>query len=300
MSVLHGPRRELRRVLVGGAPYWAEPADGGLRLADGRWVGEPGACYLPPCAPSKILCVHANFSSRVYEVTGNPDLPATPTYFQKPVTALNTHGGELVRPEGSKYLNYEGESAAVIGRPTRNVLPAEVWDHLAGFAVANDVGLQDMRDTDGGSMLRVKGQDGFCPIGPGLVSGIDIRQSVIRSFRNGVLVQEGAVADMIFGIDYLIADLARHITLMPGDVVLTGTPANSRPLDLGDLIEIEVTGLGRLSNRVVAAPTPRAALGHQPTDSADVQRVALGNDERLPESIKAAARAAATANQRAS
>jgi 5-oxopent-3-ene-1,2,5-tricarboxylate decarboxylase/2-hydroxyhepta-2,4-diene-1,7-dioate isomerase len=300
MTVLDGPRRELRRVLVAGTPYWAEPAEGGLRLADGRWVDEQGVRHLPPCSPSKILCVHANFSSRIYEVTGKPDAPASPTYFQKPVTALNAHGGELVRPEGCKYLNYEGEIAAVIGRPTRNVLPHEVWDHLAGFAVSNDVGLQDMRDTDAGSMLRVKGQDGFCPLGPGLVSGIDIRRSIIRSFRNGVLVQEGAVADMIFGIDYLVADLARHITLMPGDVVLTGTPANSRPLDIGDLIEIEVTGLGRLSNRVVAAPAPRAAVGHQPTDSRDVQRVALGNDERLPDSIKAAARAAATANEKAS
>jgi len=298
MSVLDGPRRELRRVMVAGTPYWAEPAEEGLRLADGRVVDEQVVRYLPPCTPSKILCVHTNFRSRIYEFAGKPTAPPTPTYFQKPVTALNAHGGELVRPQGCKYLNYEGEIAAVIGRPTRNVLPDEVWDHLAGFAVSNDVGLQDMRDTDAGSMLRVKGQDGFCPVGPGLVSGIDVRRSIIRSFRNGVLVQEGAVADMIFGIDYLIADLARHITLMPGDVVLTGTPANSRPLEVGDLIEVEVTGLGRLSNRVVAAPAPRASVGHQPTDSDDVRRVALGNDERLPESIKAAR--SATLNERAS
>jgi 5-oxopent-3-ene-1,2,5-tricarboxylate decarboxylase/2-hydroxyhepta-2,4-diene-1,7-dioate isomerase len=288
MSVLDGPRREIRRVVIAGSAYWAEPVEAGLRLADGRLVDEDAVRYLPPCAPSKILCVHTNFRSRIYEFSGKSTALPAPTYFQKPVTALNAHGGELVRPEGSLYLNYEGEIAAVIGRPTRNILPEEVWDHLAGFAVANDVGLQDMRDTDGGSMLRVKGQDGFCPLGPGLVSGIDIRQSVIRSFRNGVLVQEGAVAEMIFGIDYLIADLARHITLMPGDIVLTGTPANSRPLDVGDLIEVEVTGLGRLANRVVAAPAPRATVGHQPTDSDEVRRVALGNDERLPEAIKAA------------
>jgi 5-oxopent-3-ene-1,2,5-tricarboxylate decarboxylase / 2-hydroxyhepta-2,4-diene-1,7-dioate isomerase len=121
-----------------------------------------------------------------------------------------------------------------------------------------------------------------------LVSGIDIRQSMIRSYRNGVLVQEGAVAEMIFGIDYLVADLARHITLMPGDVILTGTPANSRPLEVGDLIEIEVTGLGRLSNRVVTGAAPSAMVGHQPTDTDEVRRVALGNDERLPAAIKAA------------
>lgn len=288
MNVLQGPRREIRRVSIAGSAYWAEPVEGGLKLADGRLVDEASVRYLPPCTPSKILCVHTNFRSRIHEFSGKSVAPPAPTYFQKPVTALNAHGGELVRPEGALYLNYEGEIAAVIGRPTRNVLPEEVWAHLAGFAVSNDVGLQDMRDTDGGSMLRVKGQDGFCPIGPGLVSGIDISGSIIRTYRNGVLVQEGAAAEMIFGIDYLIADLARHITLMPGDVVLTGTPANSRPMDLGDLIEVEVTGLGRLANSVVAAPAPRSSVGHQLTDSEEVRRVALGNDERLPEAIKAA------------
>lgn len=91
---------------------------------------------------------------------------------------------------------------------------------------------------------------------------------------------------MLFPIDYIIADLARHITLVPGDVVMTGTPANSRPMNVGDLIEVEVTGLGRLSNRVVSAPAPRATVGHQPTDTDGVRRVALGNDERLPAQLK--------------
>ena len=292
MSVLTGPRREIRRIMIEGSAYWASPVEGGLQLGDGRVVEETRVRYLPPCEPTKILCVHTNFRSRVYEFTGKPSAPPSPTYFQKPITALNAHGGELVRPEGCHYLNYEGEIAAVVGRPMRNVQPDEVWDHLAGFAVSNDVGLHDMRDTDMGSMLRVKGQDGFCPIGPGLVSGVDVRQSMIRTYRNGVLAQEGAVADMIFGIDYLVADLARHITLVPGDIILTGTPANSRPLEPGDLIEVEVTGLGRLSNRVVSSPAPRAAVGHQPTNSDDVRRVALGNDERLPDVIKAAQAAA--------
>jgi 5-oxopent-3-ene-1,2,5-tricarboxylate decarboxylase / 2-hydroxyhepta-2,4-diene-1,7-dioate isomerase len=286
MSVLEGPRRELQHVLVSGSAYWAEPVAQGLRLADGRIIEGP-VSYLPPCQPSKILCVHTNFASRIFEFTGKANIPASPTYFQKPITALNAHQGEIVRPEGYKFLNYEGEIAVVIGRPTRNIQPQAAWDHIAGFAVSNDLGVHDMRDTDMGSMLRVKGQDGFCPVGPGLVSGIDIRQSIIRSYRNGLLVQEGAVSEMIFGIDYLIADLARHITLMPGDVILTGTPANSRPLDVGDLIEIEVTGLGRLANRVVSCPAPSAMVGHQPTDTDEVRRVALGNDERLPEAIKA-------------
>jgi 5-oxopent-3-ene-1,2,5-tricarboxylate decarboxylase / 2-hydroxyhepta-2,4-diene-1,7-dioate isomerase len=287
MSVLDGPRRELRHVVHNGTAYWAEYRQGELHLGDGRVLAERAVQHLPPCAPTKILCVHLNYRSRLYEFTGGDKAPATPTYFQKPLTALNAHGGELVRPEGCKYLNYEGEVAAIIGKVARNITRDEVWDHLAGFAVANDVGLQDMRDTDAGSMLRVKGPDGFCPVGPGLVSGVDVRKSTLRTYRNGRLVQEGAVGEMIFPIDYLVADLARHITLLPGDVILTGTPANSRPMAVGDLIEVEVTDLGRLGNRVVSAPAPRAAVGHQPTDTDSVRRVALGNDERLPPKIKA-------------
>jgi 5-oxopent-3-ene-1,2,5-tricarboxylate decarboxylase/2-hydroxyhepta-2,4-diene-1,7-dioate isomerase len=289
MSVLDGPRKELRRVIHGGTTYWAEWRDGQLHLDDGRAISEAAVQHLPPCNPSKILCVHVNYRSRYFEFAGSDKVPPTPTYFQKPLTALNAHGGELVRPEGCKYLNYEGEVAAVIGKVTRNVTRDEVWDCLAGFAAANDVGLQDMRDTDAGSMLRVKGPDGFCPIGPGLVSGIDIRKSVLRTWRNGKLAQEGAIGEMIFGIDYLIADLARHITLLPGDVILTGTPANSRPMEPGDVIEIEVSQVGRLTNKVVTPPGPLAQLGHQPTDTGSVRRVALGNDERLPARIKQAA-----------
>jgi 5-oxopent-3-ene-1,2,5-tricarboxylate decarboxylase / 2-hydroxyhepta-2,4-diene-1,7-dioate isomerase len=163
------------------------------------------------------------------------------------------------------------------------VLPEEAWDCIAGFTVVNDVGQQDFRDTDAGSMLRVKGMDGFCPIGPGIVTGVDVRQSTLRTFLNGKLVQEANVGEeMVFGIDYQIADIARYITLMPGDLILSGTPANSRPMQPGDTIEVEVSGLGRLTNYVVEGPDARATVGHMPTDSDEVRRVALGFDARLP------------------
>ncbi|HZP28347.1 MAG TPA: fumarylacetoacetate hydrolase family protein [Acidimicrobiia bacterium] len=279
MSVLEGPREEWRRVLHGGGAHWARPeGDDELVLGDGRRIAERDATYLAPCDPGKILCVHLNYQSRLDEFQ-NPGIE-TPTYFQKPTTALNAHRGVLARPEGTKYLNYEGEIAAVVGRPMRNVAPADVWDHLAGFAPANDVGLHDFRDTDSGSMLRVKGMDGFCPIGPGMVRGVDVRESVLRTYVNGRVVQEAPVSEMNFGIDYLLADLCRFITLLPGDVVLTGTPANSRPMDVGDVVEVEVTGLGRLTNTVVEIPGARHRVGHQPTDSKQVRAVALGSDYR--------------------
>jgi 5-oxopent-3-ene-1,2,5-tricarboxylate decarboxylase/2-hydroxyhepta-2,4-diene-1,7-dioate isomerase len=282
MNVLDGPRREQRHVIVDGTAYWTTAEGDELTLPDGRRVSAADVQHLPPCSPTKILATHLSFWSRQKENRPGAQ-PATPTYFSKPVTTLNAHGGELVRPASCQYLNYEGEIAVIIGRITKNVTPDEVWDCIAGFAVANDVGLHDFRDTDAGSMLRVKGQDGFCPIGPGIVSGIDVRQSTIRTFLNGQLVQNASVADeLMYGFDYQVADLARYITLVPGDIILTGTPANSRPMQVGDVVEVEVTGLGRLMNRVVNAPDPRTTVGHMPTDSTEVRRVALGADDRLP------------------
>lgn len=276
MSVLEGPREEWRRILHEGQPKWVRPDGERLHLLDGRSIAESDATYLPPCEPSKILCIHLNYESRRVEFRA--PMLETPTYFQKPTTALNSHRGTLLRPAGTKYLNYEGEVAVIIGKPMRNVGREEAWDYVAGFAPANDVGCQDFRDTDAGSMLRVKGQDGFCPIGPGIVSGVDVRKSTLRTFCNGKVVQEGAVAEMIFPIDYILADLCRFITLLPGDVILSGTPKNSRPMEIGDLIEVEVSGLGKLSNRVAEAPAPAHKVGHPGSDSEAVRRVALGSD----------------------
>lgn len=278
MNVLEGPRRELRRILDGGVARWVTPSADATELlvGDGRVVPEESATYLAPCDPTKILCIHLNYESRRVEFRA-PAL-TTPTYFQKPVSALNAHRGTLYRPAGCRYLNYEGELAVVIGRPMNNVAPGAVWDYIAGFAPANDVGLHDFRETDQGGMTRVKGQDGFCPLGPGLVSGLDVRAERLRTYLNGEVVQEDPIDAMTFGIDYILADLCRHISLAPGDVVLTGTPANSRPMEPGDVVEVEVTGIGRLTNTVAERPAPRHAVGHQPTDSDAVRAVALGGD----------------------
>jgi 5-oxopent-3-ene-1,2,5-tricarboxylate decarboxylase/2-hydroxyhepta-2,4-diene-1,7-dioate isomerase len=276
MSVLHGPRVESRRILHEGQPKWVSVAGDRLILADGRTIAEAETIYLPPCDPSKILCIHLNYESRRIEFRAPP--LDTPTYFQKPVTALNAHRGHLARPANAKYLNYEGEVGVIIGKPMRNVGREEAWDYIAGFTPANDVGCQDYRDTDAGSMLRVKGQDGFCPVGPGIVSGVDIRNSTLRTYINGKMVQEGNVSEMTFPIDYILADLCRFITLMPGDLILSGTPKNSRPMNIGDLVEVEVSGIGRLANRVVEAPAAAHLVGHQGSDTDSVRRVALGGD----------------------
>lgn len=275
-SVLDGPRREIRRIFHQGSAQWVSVSDDGaeLLLYDGRRVDESDSTYMAPCDPTKILCIHLNYDSRRVEFRAKP--LTTPTYFQKPLTALNSHRGVVYRPADCQFINYEGEIAAVIGAPMRNVGPDDVWHYVAGFMPSNDVGLHDFRDTDGGSMLRVKGQDGYCPVGPGLVSGIDIRRQTLRTYINGVVVQEDPVGNMTFPIDYILADLCRHITLLPGDIVLTGTPANSRPMNIGDVVEVEVTGVGRLINTVAECPAPVHVVGHQPTASDDVVRVARG------------------------
>ena len=269
--------REYRRILLEGYPLIVTPDGDDLVARDGRRIAEKDAIHLAPCEPKKIICVHLNYHSRVNEFMTK--LPSAPTYFHKPTTALNSHRGDIVRPERCQYLNYEGEIAIVIGRTCRNISPAEAGDYILGYSVANDYGLHDFRDTDSGSMLRVKGSDTLCPVGPGLVTGWDFRNKKIRTYVNGRVVQEGDTADMEWDMHYLVADIARTITLEPGDVLLSGTPAGSRPVQIGDVVDVEVEGLGRLSNRIVHGPVPiRDDCGAQPTATEEVLSTAMGGD----------------------
>jgi 5-oxopent-3-ene-1,2,5-tricarboxylate decarboxylase/2-hydroxyhepta-2,4-diene-1,7-dioate isomerase len=269
--------RETRRILLAGAVVEVERQGEELVADDGRRVKIADAQHLWPVVPSKIICVHLNHVSRVKEF--QIKLSATPTYFQKPTSSLNSHRGEIVRPKRCKWLNYEGEVAIVIGRRCRNISQKEAGDYIRGYTVANDYGLHDFRDTDAGSMLRVKGSDTLCPLGPGLVEGWDFHNKYLRTYVNGQLKQDGNTAEMTWDMHYLVADIARNITLEPGDVLLSGTPANSRPVQPGDLVEVEVEGLGRLSNTIVEGPEPiRDDVGAQPSESEEVLSTAQGGD----------------------
>ncbi len=268
---------EYRRILLDGAvtPVVVDGDD--LVAGDGRRVAAAGAVHLPPSEPTKVLCVHLNHVSRVEEFQAT--LPAAPTYFQKPVSALNSHGGDVVRPDRCRWLNYEGEIVIVIGTPCRNISPDEAAAHIAGYTIGNDFGLHDFRDTDAGSMLRVKGSDTLCPVGPGLVTDWDFHHKGIRTLVNGEVRQDGSTDEMTWDMHYLVADLARTITLLPGDLVFSGTPANSRSVEPGDVVTVEVEGLGALTNTIVTGPTPiRDDVGAQPTESEEVLSTALGGD----------------------
>jgi 5-oxopent-3-ene-1,2,5-tricarboxylate decarboxylase/2-hydroxyhepta-2,4-diene-1,7-dioate isomerase len=268
---------EYRRIYLNGSIVHTVRDGDWLVAADGRRVAIADAQHLPPTEPTKIIAVHLNYESRTKEFMTT--LPAAPTYFHKPITALNSHNGDVVRPEGCKWLNYEGEIVIVIGKVCRNIAPGDAGEYIAGYTVGNDFGLHDFRDTDAGSMLRVKGSDTLAPVGPGLVTDWDFRNRMIRTYVNGVVVQEDNTDNMEWDMHYLVADIARTITLMPGDMLFSGTPANSRPVQPGDVVEVEVDGLGRLRNTIVVGPTPiRTDVGAQPTESEEVVSTAMGGD----------------------
>lgn len=268
---------EYRRILMDGYPTIVERSDDELVAYDGRKVNVDEAVHLPPTEPRKIICVHLNYHSRVDEYMTR--LPVAPTYFHKPITALNTHKGDVVRPARCQWLNYEGEIAIIIGRHCRNVSQADAVNYIAGYSIANDYGLHDFRDTDAGSMLRVKGSDTLCPVGPGLVTDWDFHHKEIKTLVNGKVIQQDNTDNMEWDMYYLVADIARNITLEPGDVLLSGTPANSRPVQPGDVVTVEVEGLGSLQNKIVHGPIPiRDDVGAQPSSSEEVISTAMGGD----------------------
>lgn len=267
---------EFRRIEVEGKVLEVERQGDWLIAKDGRKFAIQDANHLPPAIPTKIIAVHLNYESRTKEFLTK--LPAAPTYFHKPITALNSHHGNVVRPKRCKWLNYEGEIVIIIGKTCKDISIEEAGEHIAGYSVGNDFGLHDFRDTDAGSMLRVKGADSLAPVGPGIVTDWDFRNKMIRTYVNGELKQEDNTDNMEWNMHYLVADIARTITLVPGDMIFSGTPAHSRPVQIGDIVEVEVEGIGRLSNTITEGHLIREGIGAQPTESEEVISTALGGD----------------------
>jgi 5-oxopent-3-ene-1,2,5-tricarboxylate decarboxylase/2-hydroxyhepta-2,4-diene-1,7-dioate isomerase len=237
--------------------------------------------WLAPVTPGKIIGTHLTYRSRAEEY-GMARLPSEPSYFMKPPSSVSGHGAPVIRPAGCRFLNYEGEVAVVIGRRCHGVSVEAALEYVAGYTIANDWGVHDFRHADRGSMLRVKGQDGFCPLGPAIVDAADVDPSdlTLRTFVNGEQVQYGHTGnDLLFSFAYQIADLARLITLEPGDVLLTGTPANSRPVEPGDVVEVEIEGIGRLQNTVMQSEDALADVGERPAVTAQTLHVALAIPE---------------------
>jgi 5-oxopent-3-ene-1,2,5-tricarboxylate decarboxylase/2-hydroxyhepta-2,4-diene-1,7-dioate isomerase len=269
------------RIEIDGTGLWGRLEGARVRTDDGLEIATKDAVWLPPVTPSKIIGVHLSYRSRLVEYAV-ARAPRQPSYFLKPPSALNAHLRVLRRPRGTRFLNYEGELAVIVGRRMHGVPERDVLDHVYGFAPANDVGLHDFRHADRGSMLRVKGQDGFLPIGPAVVTAGEWRPDdgfTLRTRLGGEIVQEADAADMLWDYRYQLADVCRLITLEPGDVVLTGTPANSRPMQPGDVVEVEISGMPALRNRVEDWDVDLSGPGEQPETSADTLHVALAIPE---------------------
>ena len=275
------------RVSVAGDPQWGQRTGDTITLDDGRTIGEADAVYLAPVTPSKIIAVHLTYRSRIDEYAAN--VPPYPSYFMKPPSTLNGHRGTIRRPRGARFLNYEGELAVVIGTRMKGVAVDAALDHVGGYLVANDVGLHDFRHADRGAMLRVKGQDGFLPLSPEVVPAdrFDPADFTLTTTVNGEAAQRSTADDLIWGVAYQLADLCRLITLEPGDVVLTGTPAHSRPMDVGDVVAVEIEGLGRVQNTVVDWDVDLSGAGEQLQTSANTLHVALAIPEEEAERMVA-------------
>jgi 5-oxopent-3-ene-1,2,5-tricarboxylate decarboxylase/2-hydroxyhepta-2,4-diene-1,7-dioate isomerase len=267
------------RVEIDGEPRWGRLDGATIVLDDGTAIQEPDARYLAPVEPTKILAVHLTYRSRIEEYAART--PPEPSYFVKPPSTLNGHRRPIRMARGARFLNYEGELAVVVGRRMKGLTLDRVLEHVAGYTCANDVGMHDFRHADRGSMLRVKGQDGFLPLGPEIVPAaeFDPGDFALRTYLNGQVVQETTADDLIFGVAYQLADLCRTITLEPGDVILTGTPANSRPMEPGDVVEVEIDGIGRLTNTIEEWDVDLSGPGEQLQVSAQTLHVALAIPE---------------------
>jgi 2-keto-4-pentenoate hydratase/2-oxohepta-3-ene-1,7-dioic acid hydratase in catechol pathway len=203
-----------------------------------------------PSRPTKIVCVGRNYLEHAREL-GN-EVPERPLLFFKPPSALVADGEAIVVPPESQQVEHEGEIAAIIGRRARRVAEAEAMAHVAAYAPLNDVTARDLQRTDG-QWTRAKGFDTFCPLGePAAAEGIDHAELEIVCRVNGEVRQQGRASQMAFSIPFLISYISGIMTLEPGDVIATGTPAGVGPLRPGDVVEVEIPGVGVLRNPVRA------------------------------------------------
>jgi 2-keto-4-pentenoate hydratase/2-oxohepta-3-ene-1,7-dioic acid hydratase in catechol pathway len=208
---------------------------------------------LAPVTPSKIICVGRNYRDHAKEL-GN-EVPSEPLLFFKPPSSLLAHRGTVMMPPQSERVDFEGELALVIGRRASKLAADADWrSYVRGYTIANDVTARDLQKKDG-QWTRAKGFDTFCPVGPVVSSEVDPEKGLILETRvNGELKQHGSTRDFIFSIPELLVYITAAITLEVGDLLLTGTPAGVGPVKAGDRVDVEIAGLGVLSNAFAAAP----------------------------------------------
>ena len=203
---------------------------------------------LHPCQPGKIMAVGLNYRSHL---DGRPQ-PAHPEMFYKPVTALQDPDGPIVIPRDATDVHYEGELVIVIGKPARNVSPEEARGAIFGVTCGNDVSERNWQHGQGKDLQwwRAKGSDTFAPLGPAIATGIDYGNLLLQTRLNGEIVQKQTTADLIFDCPSIVRWVSGWVTLLPGDLIYTGTPGSTRRLSPGDVVEVEIEKIGVLRNRV--------------------------------------------------
>jgi 2-keto-4-pentenoate hydratase/2-oxohepta-3-ene-1,7-dioic acid hydratase in catechol pathway len=229
-------------VLAGDPLYVGlQPTDEQLRLSDAR--------LLSPVLPrSKVVGIGKNYAAHAAEMGG--EVPDEPLMFLKPNTSVVGPGDPVFYPRQTEELHFEGELAVVIGRICRDVPKEKYADVIHGYTVGNDVTARDLQRKDG-QFTRAKGFDSFCPLGPWIETDIDVSDLRVQTYLNGEVKQDGRTADLIFDVPTLIAHVTSVMTLLPGDVILTGTPEGVGPMNAGDEVEVSIQGIGNLTNKVV-------------------------------------------------
>lgn len=206
---------------------------------------------LSPVLPSKVVGVGENYVEHAEE--SGSDVPEEPVIFLKPATSVVGPNVHVLKPAVSDEIHHEAELAVVVGKVARNVRAEDASQFIFGYTAANDVTARDLQRRDG-QWTRAKGFDTFCPLGPAIETELDpLERLAVIARINGEVRQAGFTVDMVFGVAEILEYVTRVMTLLPGDVILTGTPAGVGPVDVGDLMEIEVDGIGVLANRLVAA-----------------------------------------------
>lgn len=203
---------------------------------------------LAPGQPSKIICIGRNYVEHAREQ--NAEVSNVPLIFLKPPSAIINPGEAIILPPQSQQIEHEGELVVVIGKGGRNIIPEEAQGHILGYTIGNDVTARDLQHSDG-QWTRAKGFDTFCPFGPWVETEFDASDALITCRVSGQPRQMASTRDMVFSVNQLIAFISSVMTLYPGDLIFTGTPAGVGPLKPGDTVEVEIEGLGKLSNPVV-------------------------------------------------
>jgi 2-keto-4-pentenoate hydratase/2-oxohepta-3-ene-1,7-dioic acid hydratase in catechol pathway len=238
------PMDALTVAAIDGHPF------GPLSFTGDRWA-LPDVRLLSPILPSKVVAIGKNYVDHVREMGGDT-APETPLIFLKPSTSVIGDGDAIRLPPSSSEVHYEGELAAIIGRPARNVAPEEALSYVLGYAAANDVTARDQQRADG-QFTRSKGYDSFCPLGPWLETDLDPSDVRLTTRVNGTVVQDGRTSQMVHDLPAQLAFMSGVMTLLPGDVILTGTPSGVGPIQDGDSVSVEIEGIGTLTNPVVKA-----------------------------------------------